>query len=1241
MSQSQVALSSTPNVGLIRYAVGNTLLPQHVAELITNLSLVARVSLRATAFFLEVILEAVKMSTGTGLGLTRRALISAIGAARTMQALTGDPPNPAFEPDSLEKDTTGLAGANNAIFALLDKYTAVGIYVVHHGLTMTELLAMSGITLVQNSLRTGLSAAEASVQLLDGVFGSNETSRALASFIELVRREFTARDGTSGGVKAMAGLTRAITTFAIVQAATHRRTAKTHKMRVLYDCTVLGETDTTSWKASILGPTSFRPAEAEQRRPPIAQPPPRSPSILESELAKSRSFYAGTRDSQLFTTALSDPHHFPTSPSIAQSLDYFCGDDDIEGPELPNAASNQSGNRRLPRTVTISRLQADDELTSDVKAKLQKCSQEDLQRGVIIDRQKLDSDGGREVRQLVRKADAEGLPPFNSGDQTIWEIITETTEITETIEEHEQCDVDESSSASMTHPQHPSPARPRIAKRQPSLALKLRPRIPFRLFSGSAAAAKDNHSTTETETGRDSSHMARGFESERRNTDGGYEQVVEDEQEWQEVSRTLSKARLFDGEHRLLDGLPSGAIPSAENGSPAQPPALSRIDALQDPSESTQRMRLVLKRVRKKLIKTTRVVASREVVASSRQGTPETTESSASSSMRPTTPSDLLRELVRPDHGKTSLQRALTRNKPSITPNALNLASHSAHTPSTAVGAHNDKLQSHSPAIPSREDSLGGPVSPAKQRRSRALSQTSVRSYASRRHRRSSMRATARHGPGLADHPTFPTGDLIDNLQRFMRYASACYGHNFMNILGIGDPYQFRNTKQKHANVWAFAQHVGVPFDDVLLSSFSQETDGTFHSRSMTPIVNYITIDREKKAVVLACRGTLGLSDILVDLTCEYEHVKLACGEGKVHMGIFNSAANLAAPRGTVVSTIARALESNPDYGLVVVGHSLGGGVAACLALLWGCPLQAYRERCEGTVNIPTAPFVTGFDLGLPAGRPIRSYAYGPPAIADSDLASAVRELITSVVHNNDVVPCLSIGTVRDFKQIAEVLETSVGESCSEILGRTIGLYQGKQDGSYVGEATDVPLLEHKGIFPIEVADEERCLTVDRGEAMKGKTRNRATDAGYVDPNQRDHSQKPSGSKRRSMSDDSHRHTGRSKAEDLEDWLWSLIKTMRAHAQSEKLYPVGVVLCLESFEVYVRRETTAEERDRRHGSHTDEQTTSTASAQRVILRECEDVPGRFGEPVFCRTLFRDHSPAGYEFCLDLLKRAQE
>lgn len=115
------------------------------------------------------------------------------------------------------------------------------------------------------------------------------------------------------------------------------------------------------------------------------------------------------------------------------------------------------------------------------------------------------------------------------------------------------------------------------------------------------------------------------------------------------------------------------------------------------------------------------------------------------------------------------------------------------------------------------------------------------------------------------------------------------------------------------ANNHAFAHHVGISVNDILLSSYTDPTPG-FSTAKMSPIVNYVAIDHSIQSIVLSCRGSLGLSDILVDLTCSYEPIPVEHGDAEasyyVHSGMFCSATLLQ--RGTVHDTIREALESFP-----------------------------------------------------------------------------------------------------------------------------------------------------------------------------------------------------------------------------------------------------------------------------------------------------------------------------------------
>jgi hypothetical protein len=359
----------------------------------------------------------------------------------------------------------------------------------------------------------------------------------------------------------------------------------------------------------------------------------------------------------------------------------------------------------------------------------------------------------------------------------------------------------------------------------------------------------------------------------------------------------------------------------------------------------------------------------------------------------------------------------------------------------------------------------------------------------------------------------FPHEGLIRNIHRFCRYASAAYGQNFLRILGMGNAdLHFPTTGRHHANSWAFAQHTNIPIDALLLSSYS-EVSPTIATDKAPPLVHYIAVEHHLKAIVLTCRGTLGLSDVLVDLTCAYREITVEGGDPHgsyhVHSGMYNSALKLTEKCSRVHQTLVEALEKYPDYGLVLSGHSLGGGVAALLAITCSVKASVFRAqnaaRATPVSHPPiSTPFVTSFSSGLPPGRPIHCYAYGIPAVSSIDLAKYSVGLITSVVQNADVVPTLSLGVLRDLKNIAVTLHEESGVA-EEIVVRAMGL--GK------------PFPEH----------------------------HRAPNDGRVPSDE----------------------------QVLADWMMSLIKTMRADMDNHKLFPPGAVYIMVSFVAQIATKLTS------------------------------------------------------------------
>lgn len=188
-----------------------------------------------------------------------------------------------------------------------------------------------------------------------------------------------------------------------------------------------------------------------------------------------------------------------------------------------------------------------------------------------------------------------------------------------------------------------------------------------------------------------------------------------------------------------------------------------------------------------------------------------------------------------------------------------------------------------------------------------------------------SLRSDTHHHSTFTETPnsptSFPPGHQVENLARFMRFSSASYGWNFMRLLGIGTLAEsgIPSGSLHHANHHAFAQHTKLPLSNILLSSFTTQALG-----SQAPqLVHFVSVDHEIGAVVLTCRGTLGVADILTDLACDYEDLEVWGNIYPVHKGMLACARQLCGESSRVCTTIKDALTTNPGYGLVLCGHSL------------------------------------------------------------------------------------------------------------------------------------------------------------------------------------------------------------------------------------------------------------------------------------------------------------------------------
>ncbi|PQE20445.1 lipase protein [Rutstroemia sp. NJR-2017a BBW] len=185
-----------------------------------------------------------------------------------------------------------------------------------------------------------------------------------------------------------------------------------------------------------------------------------------------------------------------------------------------------------------------------------------------------------------------------------------------------------------------------------------------------------------------------------------------------------------------------------------------------------------------------------------------------------------------------------------------------------------------------------------------------------------------------------------------------------------------------------------------------------------------------------------GFEDVLADMTCDYDELVWRGKAYKVHMGIHASARRLLdGGASRVIATLKAALEEFPHYGLVMCGHSLGGGVSALLAVMISEP--AINGTSFVTSHNQSPLYITNgevgtssVDLQLPPGRPVHVYAYGPPATMSPSLRLATRGLITTIVNGQDLVPYLSLGLLHDLQAVALAFKNDDSGAKGEVKSR-------------------------------------------------------------------------------------------------------------------------------------------------------------------------------------------------------------
>ena len=271
-------------------------------------------------------------------------------------------------------------------------------------------------------------------------------------------------------------------------------------------------------------------------------------------------------------------------------------------------------------------------------------------------------------------------------------------------------------------------------------------------------------------------------------------------------------------------------------------------------------------------------------------------------------------------------------------------------------------------------------------------------------------RATAELYPHA---PKPPTPDLTPLLVG-VRHAAAAYGslasllqnnsmqdkaHGFVGAVQAALVSGDGDAVEKKATI-AAARSAGIRPEDIVSADWC--------TLAFSP-ASYVAVDHGAETVVVAIRGTVSGGDLLTD-ACSTSVPFLG---GWAHAGMVASAWQVIR---TQMAPASRALSQHPGYSLLVTGHSMGAGVAACLAMLIrsgdGDVLAAAEE---GLTRAREKDGVTeeAAAAALGAIAQTRCYCFAAPSVCSLDLSLAAREHTTSVVAGKDVIPRLCYASVR------------------------------------------------------------------------------------------------------------------------------------------------------------------------------------------------------------------------------------
>ena len=217
------------------------------------------------------------------------------------------------------------------------------------------------------------------------------------------------------------------------------------------------------------------------------------------------------------------------------------------------------------------------------------------------------------------------------------------------------------------------------------------------------------------------------------------------------------------------------------------------------------------------------------------------------------------------------------------------------------------------------------------------------------------------------------SGDINQyiRIKQIHDYAFSAYGWQVINFFQKGQG-MLKAAFTKGANEQTIRQY---------LKHLEQDEYILYNEGDQFIPAHLMIYDKVDNAIVVSIRGTLSLTDSLIDFTCEYAPFL----NGFAHKGIVATAKKLKELLMTEIYHNMVLFQANK---LILTGHSLGSGIASILLILL---------------------VQDGFKYDIIA------YTFGCPPIVSRNIANQYDSYIRSFIYRYDLIPRLSYGTVSDL----------------------------------------------------------------------------------------------------------------------------------------------------------------------------------------------------------------------------------